>query len=207
MKRSLPIWSLLLLFALPAAHAQLYKYTGPDGKVIYSDTPPPPNAKQVEKKSVSGGSSDVELPYELAQAVKNNPVTLYTGTGCLPCDEGRKMLNARGIPFAEKIVTTNDDIKQFRSAGGDSTLPLLVAGRMKQTGFQADAWGTTLTAAGYPETSKLPKNFRNSQAEAAAPKPATPGSTASAANNATETSPGAPERAAPTGNVPPGFRF
>ena len=151
---------------------QMYKWIGKDGKINYTDTPPPASAKQSDIKSTTGGSAEVSnLPYELAQVVKTNPVTLYTGgSDCAPCDSGRILLTARGIPFAEKTVKTVEDGQRLKQAGGAGTLPLLIVGRAQQSGFEASGWNTLLTAAGYPETSKLPVSFRNRAPESAAPK-------------------------------------
>jgi hypothetical protein len=105
MKRlfTLPLWLALACTATMDAHAELYKWVGEDGKVTYSDTPPPRSAKKVEKKSIEiSGPDATDLPFELADARKKNPVTLYTAANCVPCEEGRALLNARGIPFSEK---------------------------------------------------------------------------------------------------------
>src|ERR1700738_4357520 len=119
---------LVLLSCMTSAHAQLYKSVGPDGKVMYSDTPPV-EAKRVEAKSVaSGASGSSGLPYELSEAVKKSPVTLYTGAKCIPCEDGRNLLNARGIPFTEKSVSSSEDVARLRQAGGDTQLPLLIVG-------------------------------------------------------------------------------
>ncbi|HCN88055.1 MAG TPA: glutaredoxin family protein [Oxalobacteraceae bacterium] len=207
MKRNLSLPLLLaLLLCSAVAHAQLYKWVGPDGKVNYTDTPPPPSASGVEQKSMSGGGSDDgDLPYELSQAVKGNPVTLFTTANCPACDEGRRMLNQRGIPFKEKTVTGNEDIAQLKQAGGTSQLPFLTVGRAKQTGFQAESWGAALTAAAYPETSKLPKTYHGPAAEAAAPKPAP----VAKRGQHNESSAAAASGDVPPaiGNAPPGFRF
>jgi glutaredoxin len=196
---------LVLLSCMASAHAQLYKSIGPDGKVIYSDTPPA-EAKRVEAKSVALGEAGGRgLPYELSEAVKNSPVTLYTGAKCIPCDDGRKLLNTRGIPFTEKTVTSSEDVARLRQAGGDTQLPLLIVGRNKQQGFEAGGWGAALTAAGYPETSKLPRTYLNPPAEAAAPPVPTPVA-AKPGNEQTATTQ-SNERPPAIGNAPPGFRF
>jgi glutaredoxin len=162
----------LLLTALLAgstlAQAQLYKSVGPDGKVTYSDSPPASAAK-VETRTFGSPNADTSnLPYELAQAVKNNPVTLYSGSECAPCDEARKFLNTRGVPFSEKTINSNADIEKLRLLDKDAQLPLLLIGRIKQKGFESSAWSRALTAAGYPESSKLPVNYTPSKPQAAA---------------------------------------
>lgn len=198
-------WLLIsLLLTAGAAHAQLYRWVGPDGKVTYSDTPPPTAAKQVEKKDVTGLSTN-GLPYELAQTVKANPVTLYTATKCAPCDDARTMLQTRGIPYSEKTVSTNDDILKLKQLAGEQQLPFLTVGSRKQKGFDSNAWDGILTEAGYPQSNRLPPGYRNPAAEAAAPKvqpsaPATP----DAPERPGDALPDTPQ---PAGNAPPGFRF
>lgn len=197
---------LLLLCTAGVSAQQLYKWVAPDGKVTYSDVPPPSAVKQVERKAVTIGSvAGSSLPFELAETARNSPVTLYTSAQCAPCDAGRTLLKNRGIPFAEKTVATNEDIAQLRQAGGDGQLPLLVVGRNKHKGFESSGWTASLTAAGYPETSKLPSSYRNPPAEAAAP----PVKTVAANKPANEPASDRPAEDRPPagGNAPPGFRF
>jgi len=196
-----------LLMSAASVQAQLYKSTGPDGKVTYSDTPPAAG-KVIPQKTVAGegGNSGDGLPYELALAVKNHPVTLYSSEKCIPCDDGRKLLNERGIPFSEKTVKSNEDIAALRKITKDDQLPVLTIGSNKESGFLASAWGTALTAAGYPESNRLPKTYRNAAPVAAAPGAASPGKSAAPAigsNNTTNNGDALPA----AGNAPPGFRF
>lgn len=209
MKSTASVFILALLVA-GAAHAQLYKWVGSDGKITYSDVPPPKTAAQVEQKNIraASGVNTAGLPYELAQAASNHPVTLYSGDKCVPCDDGRAYLKQRGIPFSEKTVTTSDDLARLKQATGESGLPVLTVGRNKQAGFEAGAWGAALTAAGYPQTSRLPKTWRQPAAEAAAPQPKIEQAAHSGkpAANSDSTS-AAPSLPPATGNAPPGFRF
>lgn len=207
MKRLLQSCSILLLLGVGSAHGQLYKWVGPDGKVTYSDAPPPASATKVETKSVTiGGVNTSDFPFELAEAVKSHPVTLYTSKDCPPCDQGRKLLGERGVPYTEKTVTSGDDIAKYKQAGGDGQLPMLVVGKYREHAFEAGAWNNVLTTAGYPETSKLPRSYRNPPAQAAAPpvvaeEKRDPASAPSAAR------PAATDRPPAIGNAPPGFRF
>lgn len=209
MKRVLQSCSVLLLLCTAAAHAQLYKWVGPNGKITYSDTPPPASATQVETKPLATDSVvAADLPFELAEAMKNNPVTLYTTRDCVPCDDGRKLLSERGIPFTEKTVNSNDDAAQFRKVGGEGKLPLLVVGRAREGGFEPGAWNNALSSAGYPESSRLPKTYRHPPAQAAAPEPktASPKQDAAPASK-TAGKPPATDLPPAIGNAPPGFRF
>jgi glutaredoxin len=199
-------WLLIsLLLAASAAHAQLYRWVGPDGKITYSDTPPPSSARQVEKKDVPSGPSTSGLPYELAQAVKTSPVTLYTTTQCAPCEDARTMLKTRGIPYTEKTVVTNDDIAKLKQIAGDQQLPFLTVGSRKQKGFDSNTWDGMLNAAGYPQSNRLPPDYRNPPPESAAQKAKPAAAVAPAA--ADRPGDALPDTPPPAGNAPPGFRF
>lgn len=101
------------------------------------------------------------LPLELRQVVGRYPVTLYAGKDCASCDAGRQLLQARGVPFSEKRVETNDDIAAFRRATGANSLPVLSIGNQQLKGLNSADWIGYLDAAGYPATSKLPSGWRN----------------------------------------------
>lgn len=208
MKRVLQSCSLLLLLCAASAHAQLYKWAEPDGKVTYSDTLPPKTAARVETKSFTTSSVNTSgFPFELAEAVKTSPVTLYTAKDCAPCDQGRDLLSARGIPFTEKTVNTAEDIAQFNQVSKEGQLPLLMVGRTKQRGFEPGTWNSALTNAGYPESNTLPKNYRNPPAEAAAPAPKPAPAKDSDVADKSGVMPQVTDLPPAIGNAPPGFRF
>ncbi len=190
----------LLMLSMAGASAQLYKWTDAQGKVHFTDKPPPPNAKQAAIKPSAGGAASVPLPYALAQAAQNHPVVLYTGPGCQPCDLGRTFLKQRGIPFAEKTVDSNEDQARLKEAGNTNQLPLLVVGRNKNVAFEAGAWGALLSNASYPAENILPKNYQYPQAVPAAPV-APPKAAAARAQR------GTPAPTQPANTAPPGFQF
>lgn len=199
----LPLSLLITLLFSAQVHAQLYKWVAPDGKITYSDTPPPSSVKKVEEKALTAGPSTAGLPYELAQAVKGNPVTLYTTAKCEPCTDARNLLNTRGVPFSEKTVNTNEEIARLKQVGGDKQLPFATIGSQKQSGFNSELWEAALTSAGYPATNQLPKAYRNPAPESAAPK--AKAAEAKAVDPKPAAAPG--DTLPATGNAPPGFRF
>ncbi|MBC3876096.1 glutaredoxin family protein [Undibacterium flavidum] len=155
----------------PAASAQMYKWVGANGKIVYSDTPPPANAKKLGTKALdkSANISNVRLPFELAAAVAKNPVTLYTAKNCSVCNEARNLLKQNGIPFFEKTIESKEDVDKLKQVSGDTNIPLLQISGTKLSGFQAIDWRTALTSAGYPETNMLPKEYQYPEPAPAAP--------------------------------------
>ena len=193
---------IMTVLALTAVSAQAqYKYVGPDGRVTYSDSPPPSNAKGVQKKDLGAGSgaptSGAGLPFAVRQPAQNFPVTRFTAPGCGGCDTARTFLTQRGIPFAEKTVSTAEDTAAFRVATGATSIPVALIGSGKHVGFEAGAWGAALDAAGYPPTSVLPPSYKNPPATSAAPQEK-PAPTAQAQPKPEAAAPAAPSAPAPT---------
>jgi glutaredoxin len=153
----------LALAAASTAPAQAqYKVVAADGSVTYTDRPRAEANARVTNLGLGGVAQPVEtaLPLELRQAAQRYPVTLYTGNNCLPCDNGRQWLQQRGIPYAEKRVTTEDDAIALERAVGGRTVPALTIGTQPLRGLSETDWTAYLDAAGYPRVSKLPRNWQ-----------------------------------------------
>jgi len=158
--RQLPIASLAALFVALPSHA-LYKVVGPDGKVTYTDVPPPADGSRVTPLGANNTAPpQVSLPLELRQAVSRYPVTLYTAVNCQPCETARRVLRERGVPFDERTITSSDDISAYTRVAGGSDLPGLTIGAQSLRGLEQERWGTYLDAAGYPRRSQLPPNYQ-----------------------------------------------
>ena len=96
MKTSFVFSMLSLAIALPlAADAQqVYRWVDAEGRVQYSDQPPPPGAKNVQEKNVGGSSiQNNELSLVAQDAQKKNPVTVYVSECGESCDAARAYLN------------------------------------------------------------------------------------------------------------------
>ena len=95
--------------ATAEAQTSLYKWVDSEGKTHYTDTPPPPEVKNVQQKRLGGNAvGDDQLPYQTREAAKKNPVIMYTANDCASiCADARNLLVARGIPYTEKNVSSN----------------------------------------------------------------------------------------------------
>jgi glutaredoxin len=192
------------------AQQQVYRIVGPDGKVTFSDQPPPAASKARVTSSSSdsaGVAAEASLPFELRRVASQYPVTLYTGENCAPCVSARSMLSTRGIPFSEKTVTSNEDSQALKRLSGESMLPFLTIGSQQLKGFSDAEWTQFLDAAGYPKSSVLPASYRQ---VASAPlvtvnAPAALGPNAAAARVAAPVIGTTP--AAPAPSNPSGIRF
>ena len=176
-----------LVLSWPLVAAAQYKVVGPDGKVTYTDRPPPQTsgkASALPPAAGDAGTANAGLPFELRQVASRYPVTLYTSAGCDSCDVGRQYLRQRGIPYVEKVAGGNDGEALVRATGSRAIPALTIGGQVLQ-GYSADSWASYLDAAGYPKQSRLPGSYtppppsplvaaRPAAAEVAAPVPAPP---------------------------------
>lgn len=163
-----------LLGALPA-QAQ-YKVVGPDGRVTYTDTPPPSSSGSKVTRLGDRVSviPQVTLPLELRQAASRYPVTLYTMKTCEPCDAARQFLRTRGVPYAERVVLTAEDGDALQRLTGGRDAPTLTIGTQVLRGLNADTWGSYLDSAGYPRESRLPANYQHAEARPLTEPPPAP---------------------------------
>jgi glutaredoxin len=162
-------WMLVLGLIVVAAQADTYRWEDANGKIHYSDTPPPPNARNVELKKITGGKPDeLPLPYTLQQAVKNFPVTLFTSDCGDACTRARQVLVKRGIPYTEidaKEHTGQEELHKL--VGPTLQVPVLKIGQRVLKGIEEGQWNTALDIAGYPSTAMIPPREPNRPAKAA----------------------------------------
>jgi glutaredoxin len=200
-------WSLIpaLLIAGAAQAQQLYRWTDEKGRVHITDTPPPASARNVQKKNpgvstTDGGQPDSGQPYELAQAMKEFPVVLYTSPVCKEsCVNARAALNKRGVPFKEVQVWDTKTNAELKEISGAELVPTLVVGQSVQKGFNQAAFDALLDSARYPKAGLLPARTQ------AAPKPPE-GFVSAEEREAIKAEPVKPDAEEPKGPYSPGSR-
>ncbi len=189
------------LLALPS-HA-LYKVVGPDGRVTYTDRAPTAELGRIQPLGRDGSaaaeaSPNAALPLDLRQISTRFPVTLYTAPDCPPCETGRRLLQTRGIPYAERRVSTDDDAEAMNRITGGRSVPTLMVGTQALRGLSDTDWHAYLDAAGYPRESKLPRGYQPPTATPLVAREAEPKAAPAAARAAS-----APENTAAAPTAPP----
>jgi len=156
MKRSNLRWLLVVALvsgATAASGQTMYRYVDPTGRVVYSDQPPPPAAKDVTSKKLQENVIETDpLPFAAKEAAEKFPVTLYT-FDCTPCKDAVALLSSRGVPFTTVIVSEEEGAAKLRALTGKQEAPVLQVGdKQVITGFNAPRWQSVLDNAGYPKT-------------------------------------------------------
>lgn len=144
-----------LLAAAGASAQTTYRWLdAKTGKTVYSDQPPPAGARQVVSKPSGSAEAAAPLPYATRRAAEKFPVTLYTAANCVEaCERARALLNARGVPFAEKLLKSEEELATLsRAIGAEPSVPTLFVGKEYAIGIDEVAWNNLLDLAAYPRT-------------------------------------------------------
>ncbi|HYE88884.1 MAG TPA: glutaredoxin domain-containing protein, partial [Vicinamibacterales bacterium] len=88
---------------------------------------------------------------------------------CELCGKARDLLNQRGVPFTETVVTEKN-VTELLDAVGANAVPSIVVGSAVQQGFEETAYHGILDVAGYPKLGVLPPRAQKEPA-AGGPKP------------------------------------
>jgi hypothetical protein len=175
-KRSASALALLFLIASGLAAAQtqqVYRYVDPEGRVVYSDKPPPANARDAQAKRIGKNTIETSnLSFSAVFAQERFPVTFYNfGCGTV-CDHASAVRNKRRVPHTVVDVGQSDGADKLKRLTGGLDAPALQVGDQYTTGYNETRWQSMLTDAGYPKTPP-PRTSPIAKAPAPAPQPST----------------------------------
>jgi hypothetical protein len=157
------------------AAAQLYQWKDAQGRMVYSDQPPPTSIKESQQKSFKGNFIEVGESYAARTAREKYPVTLYASACGAPCDQARQLLVERGMPFSSKDPQASPETQaELQKLTGHLRVPVLSVGTEKIVGFEASQWQAALDRAGYPKSA--PPGSKPTP-QTAPPSPAAPAAT------------------------------
>jgi glutaredoxin len=147
------------LVAVTSTAQTVHRWIDSNGRVQYSDQPPPPGAKDAQLRNVQGSSiQNNEASLTTADAQKKNPVTLYVTECGESCDAAKSFLNKRGVPHSVVDPTRSAELnKKFKDDTGSNVLPVLRVGQRNLTGWSESNWASALDSAGYPKTGAFGK--------------------------------------------------
>jgi len=140
--------------AFAVSAQSVFRYVDPDGRVVYSDRPPPPDVKNVQTKRLGANYVETSEPSLTAQmAAERFPATLYTFDCGEVCQNAEGLLNRRGVPFATVDVQKDEQgLARLRTLTGEESAPVLTLGdKIVVKGYSESRWQAALDEAGYPK--------------------------------------------------------
>ncbi|MCG6871871.1 MAG: glutaredoxin family protein [Gammaproteobacteria bacterium] len=148
MKSRIALVPLVLILLATGPQAATYRWVDEQGKVHYTDSPPPDGAAATrELNSLPTGPTQADLP----------PVVLYSIPGCDGCNSAREYLNGRGVPFTEINVAEDRKAQEaMKERVGALAVPTLLVGDKVMSGYMRSLLEGELTAAGYAPAGGAP---------------------------------------------------
>ncbi|HEY8243224.1 MAG: glutaredoxin domain-containing protein [Vicinamibacteria bacterium] len=133
--------------------SQVFRYEDAQGRVVYTDKPPPSDAKKAQAKRIGANFIETDtVPLATQQAADRFPVTLYTFACGEICQSAEGLLNKRGVPFTAVNVEEPANAERLKALTGEMTAPVLVVGdKLVAKGYNEARWGAMLDEAGYPK--------------------------------------------------------
>jgi glutaredoxin len=151
-----PALACVAIAALPAA-AQVYKWTGPDGRTHYGDQPPGEAKKQELRIGVQsfGGPAEVDTwtkvlkrpPAVDTSKPRGNAVTMFSTAWCPHCKRAKAYFAQKGVSYREVDIEASDAGRREFAGYGGSGVPLIIVGEQRMRGFDAGAMDRLLASA------------------------------------------------------------
>ncbi len=151
----------ILIIGVTASAETVYKVTGPDGEVTYSDRPPagksraetfefrnlpstalPPEVVRFREQLERSAQSRISA----ARAPRASEVQLFTARWCGYCTRAKTHLAASQVSYSEYDIESPDGMRAFIEAGGRGGVPLLVAGDRRIQGYSVAAYDRLTSA-------------------------------------------------------------
>ncbi len=143
--------------AAPPAGAQVFKWTGPDGRTHYGDRPPGDAKKEELRIGVQsfGGPAQVDT---WAQVLKRPPavdtskprasaVTMFSTSWCPHCKRAKAYFAQKGVSYREVDIEASEAGRREFAEYGGSGVPLIIVGEQRMRGFDAGAMDRLLASA------------------------------------------------------------
>jgi glutaredoxin len=146
----------ILLAGVSVKAQQAYKSVLPDGRIVYSDRPPPdarldktiklerPPSTALPASSLSYverlRKAMAAAPIASDKATGNAGVVLYAAAWCGYCRQARAYLAAKGVAYREFDIDTPQGLAAYAQAGGGRGVPLLTAGEGRVQGYSVAAY-------------------------------------------------------------------
>lgn len=156
---SLPHLAVVLVLAFAAATpaaAQVYKWTGPDGRTHYGDQPPQGTKKQEVRIGVQsfGGPAEVDTwtrvlkrpPAVDTARPRSASVTMFSTSWCPHCKRAKAYFAQKGVGYREVDIEASEEGRRDFDTYGGRGVPLIIVGEQRMRGFDAGAMDRLLAA-------------------------------------------------------------
>ena len=149
------VFFLFILFLLPPSSigsAEIYKWKDKDGKVIFSDTPPPlgvnAETRELKEESSEEPKTKASAPRLNSESIREKRpyndirVIMYMTSWCPYCSKARSYLRSLGVNLIERDIEKDKSSREemLTKSGGSRGVPVVDIEGIIIRGFNADAF-------------------------------------------------------------------
>jgi glutaredoxin len=117
-----------------AGKAEVYKVTGPDGRVTYTDGHSEGNNTKVEVVKIDSYSGSAEVS-SVDDGTVPRKVTIFTTEWCGVCRKAKSYMASHGIAYDEFDIEKSRSAKTAFDRLGGRAVPVILVGKEKMIGF------------------------------------------------------------------------
>ena len=126
---------LILTLCCGLASAEVYKWTDENGKLHYSDKPPPGQSTQKLAVKINSYVQTSHQTIKSSQISSHSKVIMYSTSWCGYCKKARNHFAANNIAFIEYDIEENKRAKREYDALGGKGVPVILYGDQRMNGF------------------------------------------------------------------------
>jgi glutaredoxin len=138
-----------LLASIPVSAQQIHRWVDADGRVQYSDQPPPGVASKPVATRINSYGGAAEVSGTAAPAASRPEIKMFATDWCPHCRRAQAFFARQGISYTHIDVEKSESGRaEYRGLGGRG-VPLIMVGTQRMNGFSEEGLAQMLKAAGY----------------------------------------------------------
>jgi glutaredoxin len=138
-----------LLACIPASAQQIHRWVDADGRVQYSDKPPPGVKSALVRQRINSYSGTPVVSGMASAGATRPEIKMYSTEWCGYCKKAREYFTRNGIRYTELDVEKSPVARAEYQRLGARGVPVILVGTRQMTGYSEDGLAAMLKAAGY----------------------------------------------------------
>ena len=138
-----------LLACIPASAQQIHRWVDADGRVQYSDKPPPGVKSAPVQSRVSSYAGTPVVSGAPSVGTTRPEIKMYTTDSCGYCRQAKAFFGRQGIRYTELDVEKSAVARGEYNRLGARGVPVILVGAQRMNGYSEERLAQMLKAAGY----------------------------------------------------------
>ena len=147
MKRIIAVCALLA--CIPASAQQIHRWVDADGRVQYSDKPPPGVKSRPVESRINSYTGAPQVSGTAAAGATRPEIKMYATDWCGYCRKARDYFARNRIRYTELDVEKSPAARDEYQRMGARGVPVILVGTQRMNGYSEQRLAQMLKAAGY----------------------------------------------------------